>query len=157
MATSSRLSIALHALVYLDDPGAKPITSTEIARSVNTNPVVIRRVLARLAQAGLVSGGSGAAGGYRLARRATQITIWEAYQALRDQGPFALHPRAPNARCPVGRNILSGLLDVYGAAEAAMKDVLGATTVRSLRKKMALPARKNAPNFLRNRSAAAES
>jgi Rrf2 family protein len=137
MATSSRLSVAVHALVYLDDPGGRAITSTEIARSVNTNPVVIRRVLARLVRAGLVTGGSGAAGGYRLARPAGEITLWEAYQAVREQGPFGLHPRAPNVRCPVGRTILPKLIEIYGAAEGAMKSVLAATTVRSLSRKMA--------------------
>jgi Rrf2 family protein len=133
MPASSRLSIGVHALVMLDDPEAGPVTSTEIAGSVNTNPVVIRRVLARLAQAGLVAGGTGAAGGYRLARPATEITLWDVYQALREEGPFALHPRAPNARCPVGRQILPHLLDVYGAAESAMKQVLGTTTARCAR------------------------
>jgi Rrf2 family protein len=136
MATSSRLSVAVHALVMLDDQASDPITSGEIAGSVNTNPVVIRRVLARLVQAGLVAGGTGAAGGYRLARPASQITLWDVYQAMREQGPFALHPRAPNARCPVGKQIVPHLIEVYGAAEAAMKGVLGHATVRSLRQKM---------------------
>jgi Rrf2 family protein len=139
MASTSRVSMAVHALVMLDDPGAAPVTSAEIARSVNTNPVVIRRLLARLVQAGLVAGGTGAAGGYRLARPATDITCWDVYQALRDEGPFGLHPRAPNARCPVGRQILPQLIDLYGAAESAMKSVLGTTTVRGLRKKMGVP------------------
>src|SRR5438552_3460789 len=109
MPASSRYSIAVHALVMLDDARGQPLTSAYIARSVNTNPVVIRRVLARLAQAGLAAGGTGAGGGYRLARPAGEITLWDVYQAVREDSPFGLHPRAPNARCPVGRQIVPHL------------------------------------------------
>lgn len=137
MRPDSRLTVAVHALLLLDDAGTDRLTSGDIAESVNTNPVVIRRLLGRLMEAGLVAATKGAAGGYRLARPSSEITVWEVYQTMREEGPFGLHARAPNPRCPVGRHIQAGLQDLYGAAEAAMKSVLGHTTLRGLRKKLA--------------------
>jgi Rrf2 family protein len=137
MRPDSRLTVAVHALLLLDDAGAERLTSGDIAHSVNTNPVVIRRLLGRLMEAGLVAGAKGPTGGYRLARPSTEITIWDIYQTMREEGPFGLHARAPNPRCPVGRHIQAGLEDLYGAAESAMKTVLGHVTLRGLRKKLA--------------------
>ena len=137
MRPDSRLTVAVHALLLLDDAGAERLTSGDIAASVNTNPVVIRRLLGRLMEAGLVAATKGAAGGYRLARPSAEITVWDVYQTMREEGPFGLHARAPNPRCPVGRHIQAGLQDLYGAAESAMKSVLGNTTLRGLRKKLA--------------------
>lgn len=136
MSTNSRLSVAIHALVLLDDPQEERMTSEYIAGSVSTNPVVIRRLLAQLMNADLVVATKGAGGGYRLARPADRITLWDIYQALRDDGPFGLHRRPPNARCPVGRNIERHLSRLYDDAEDSMKTVLGATNLRALRRRV---------------------
>jgi len=134
VSSNSRLTVALHALVLLDDPDAEWVSSERIAGSIATNPVVVRRILARLVAAGLVEASKGAAGGYRLARPAARITAWDAYQALREDGPFGLHAGTPNARCPVGRNIGRQLRALYGEAEASMKDSLDGVSIRSLRR-----------------------
>ena len=57
MAANSRLTIAVHALAWLalaQRQGHDVLTSDQVAASVNTNPVIIRRCLGELRRAGLV-------------------------------------------------------------------------------------------------------
>jgi Rrf2 family protein len=132
MSLNSRYSVAVHTLLLLQDPDGDWVTSEWIAGSVNTNPVVIRRILARLVGSGLVEGRKGAAGGYRLLRPAREVTLWDAYEAMREEGPFGLHAAEPNPGCPIGRNIQRELVRVYAEAERAMRPVLERTTLRDL-------------------------
>lgn len=76
-----------------------------IARSVNTNPVVIRRLLGQLNHARLVVSQTGASGGTRLARCPNEINLSEVYKAVSCGEVFALPANAPNRDCPIGRNI----------------------------------------------------
>ncbi|MBV9496028.1 MAG: Rrf2 family transcriptional regulator, partial [Acidobacteria bacterium] len=49
MTQSSRFATAVHILTLLAGENEEPLTSDYIAGSVNTNPVVIRRLLGILA------------------------------------------------------------------------------------------------------------
>ena len=139
---TSRFSMALHALgmVALEgaQPRAKPITSETLARSINTNPVVVRRVLADLRRAGLIETRPGVGGGVLLARPASRISlrcVWEALEG-REQ-LFGRHPSGPNPHCPVARCMADYLEDLYGDAEAALKDSLGKVTLAQLQRDVA--------------------
>jgi Rrf2 family protein len=134
VSSNSRYSVALHALLLLTDAGDDWVTSEWIAGSVKTNPVVIRRILARLMEAGLVLGAKGAGGGYRLARPAKRITLWDVYLALRETGPFGLHANPPNPHCPIGACIEKELGRIYDEAEGAMAGVLGSRSLHGLRR-----------------------
>jgi len=59
-----RFTVAIHVLCLLAALHPKPVTSEFIAGSVNTNPVVIRRILAALRRAGLVKSQPGVSGGW---------------------------------------------------------------------------------------------
>ncbi|MFN7940317.1 MAG: Rrf2 family transcriptional regulator [Thermoanaerobaculia bacterium] len=133
MSANSRMTVAVHALTLLAEPGGKWCASDWIAASVNTHPVVVRRTLAALQAAGLVEGQAGAKGGYRLAIPGRRVTLADVYRAMRDEGPFGLHAHAPNPQCPVGRAIQKHLTRVYDAAETALEGSLRATTVAALR------------------------
>ena len=105
MTKSSRFVIATHTLALLANGGGEPITSEWIAGSVNTNPVVIRRILSMLAKAGLIATQEGAKGGARPARPAADIDLLAVYRAVEEGDLFASHPQPPNPDCPVGCNI----------------------------------------------------
>ncbi len=82
---NAQFTIAVFILAVLSkraDQGA--VTSQELADGFGTHAVVIRRVLARLAKAGLVKSQSGAGGGSILARPAQDITLRETYLAVDD-------------------------------------------------------------------------
>ena len=54
MKISSRFSIAVHILSILKNNPSSLCTSDYMAESVNTNPVVIRKIMSYLKQAGFV-------------------------------------------------------------------------------------------------------
>jgi Rrf2 family protein len=104
MAANSQFSMAVHVLTLLALSDGSNLKSDEIAASVNTNPVVIRRLLGQLANSGLVASQMGASGGSRLAIPADRIHLAEIYRAVCCGEIFALHG-APNRECPVGAHI----------------------------------------------------
>ena len=112
MAANSQFSMAVHILTLLARAGSENLKSEYVAGSVNTNPVVIRRILSQLGQAGLVASQTGASGGTRLVRDPGEISLCEIYNAVSCGEVFALHGKAPNQDCPVGRNIEAVLCDL---------------------------------------------
>lgn len=129
MAASCRFAFAIHVLAVLASRGHEGITSDVLAASVNTNPVVIRRLLSTLRKAGLISTRRGAGAGSTLSRPAGAISLDEIYRATEPAPSFAAHPHRPNARCLVGRNIAAVLTDIFGSARAALEEALGQRTL----------------------------
>jgi DNA-binding IscR family transcriptional regulator len=102
MSTSSRFAVAVHVLTLMAWADEESLKSEQVAESVNTNPVVIRRMLCELAESNLVISQTGAFGGSRLAREPEQITLLDIYHAVENPGVFSLHRHPPSPRCPVG-------------------------------------------------------
>ena len=121
--------MAVHILTLLAMAGEDNVKSEYIAGSVNTNAVVIRRVLSQLNQAGLVSSQTGAFGGARLARVPGEISLCEIYKAVSCGEVFALHAKAPNQDCPVGRNIQSVLCNLQKEIEKSVGERLKQITL----------------------------
>ncbi|MDD9717712.1 MULTISPECIES: RrF2 family transcriptional regulator [Dinoroseobacter] len=82
MKRNSRLSLALHTLSHMAGEPDRMRTSADIAEHAGTNPVVVRRVLGKLREAGLLTSEKGHAGGWRLARPPQDITLADVYLAL---------------------------------------------------------------------------
>jgi Rrf2 family protein len=110
----------------------EPLKSEQVAESVNTNPVVIRRMLCELAQADLVVSQTGAMGGSKLARKPGAITLLDVYRALEFRGVFSLHRQPPSPRCPVGVNIETVLSNVLEEVDSAVEKVLSEITIKDL-------------------------
>lgn len=129
---SSRFSIAVHIL-SVSSMSTAPCTSDYIAGSVNTNPVIIRRIIGSLKKAGLVYVKAGSGGTY-LGKPAHEITLLDVYRAVEvvDQDElFHMHPD-PNPDCPVGANIESTLRTVMHSAQTAMERELSEVTLAQL-------------------------
>jgi len=109
--------------------GDEPLKSEQVADSVNTNPVVIRRMLCELAEAGLVVSQTGSLGGSRLAGDPSKTTLLDVYQALECRGVFSLHRQPPSRDCPVGVNIETVLGDVLMEVDSAVEAVLAKITI----------------------------
>jgi Rrf2 family protein len=132
MAANSRLTIAIHALAWLalaQQRGRDQLTSDQVAASVNTNPVIIRRSLGDLHRAGLVRVRRGAGAGWSLARRPEDITVLEVYDAVAPEPLFAMHHTEPNLQCPVGRGIRPALHHLYSGAKQALRGELGGMSI----------------------------
>ena len=139
MTTSSRFTVAIHILTLLAFTGPEPCTSEYIAGSVNTNPVVIRRLLARLREVGLVASQGGPGGGWQLRRDPAAITLAEVFRAVEPSELFPLHAAEPNPRCPVGRNIQQALEATFRDARSALERDLERTTVAGLVARVSVP------------------
>jgi Rrf2 family protein len=129
MSTNSRFAVAVHVLSLMAWSGEEPLKSEQVAESVNTNPVVIRRMLLDLAQAGLVVSQTGSMGGSRLATDPAKTTLLDVYQALECGGVFSLHRQPPSRDCPVGVNIETVLGEVLQEVDTAVELVLKNITI----------------------------
>jgi Rrf2 family protein len=129
---NSRFAIATHVLTLLASSEGESLTSEYMASSVNTNPVVIRRVLGRLRDANLVRSHPGPGGGWHLARPARGITLRDVYRAVEGEGLFAMHASEPNPRCPVGTSIQEILIARFDDAQLAMEAALQRTRISHL-------------------------
>ena len=124
--------MAVHVLAVLAYKQGDRVTSSYLAASVNTNPVIIRRLLLTLQKAKLVDTSKGAGSGSRLERSPTRISLAEVYNAVEEEDAFTLPRRAPNKGCPVGQCIQDELERVFSSAENAMIEQLGRKTVADI-------------------------
>ncbi|WP_430782836.1 Rrf2 family transcriptional regulator [Actinoplanes sp. G11-F43] len=132
MAANSRVTIAAHALAWLElarRRGRPTLTSGEVAASVGTHPVIVRRSLGDLRRAGLVVARRGTGAGFALARPAEAITLLDVFDAVEAEPLLGLHAAEPDQRCPVGAGIRPVLTGVYDEATAAFRAVLAGRTV----------------------------
>ena len=121
--------MAVHVLAVLAYKEGDRVTSANLAGSVNTNPVIIRRLLLSLQRARLVETRKGAGAGSRLSRSPGRINLAEVYRAVEAVEPFASPSRKANAACPVGHCIRETLNRVFASAENAMERDLEKTTL----------------------------
>ena len=135
MQISSRFTVALHILTAIDQfSGDYKVTSDFLAGSIGTNPVIIRRLLGCLKDAGLITVPRGT-GGCALARPLQEITFLDVYRAVgavEEQQLFHFHEN-PNPECPVGRNIHALLGDKLEQVQKAMEDKMAQYTAADLR------------------------
>jgi len=135
MPRSSRFSVALHVLAHLVD-APEPQTSEHLAACVGTNAVVVRRTLAGLREAGLVTSSRGTGGGWLLARHAADITLRDVYAALDERLLVAVDVAGPRGASGGGCRIqqaVSGTLDEFlDDAEVLLAARLGRLTLAGL-------------------------
>lgn len=78
---NSDFCVAIHGLVYLNHK-ACVLSSEELADNICTNPVRVRKVMAKLKKAGLVETREGTDGGYRICKAPEDITLTQVANAL---------------------------------------------------------------------------
>ncbi|AKU15222.1 Rrf2 family transcriptional regulator [Luteipulveratus mongoliensis] len=135
MSANSRLTMAVHCLCWLElarRRGRTPLTSEEVAASLATNPVVVRRLLGELRRAGLVTASRGPGAGWSMTRPVEDVTMLDVHRALGEGPPFALHRNEPNQECPVGRGVRPALGEIYAGVDAALERELAAHTIEQV-------------------------
>ena len=138
MNVNSQFAVATHIMallggnsLYMQDSSCT--NSGIIAESVNTNPVVIRRILSKLKEANLVTSKPGPLGGSEITRHPSKINLRDIYSAVDEGGSlFHMHYGEPNPDCPVGGNIRASLKGTMEKAESSIKEVLSKTTLLEL-------------------------
>lgn len=134
MQISSRFTIAIHMLACMDVfRDEYKITSDFLASSINVNPVIIRKILSQLKEAGLIEVKRGP-GGAAIARPLEEITFFDVYRSvdcIEENTLFHFHEN-PNPECPVGKNIHRVLDDKLLRIQAAMEQELRAITLADM-------------------------
>jgi DNA-binding IscR family transcriptional regulator len=139
--------MAVHVLAVLAYKEGDRVSSSLLAASVNTNPVIIRRLLLVLQGAKLVETRKGAGFGSRLSRSPARINLGQVYRAVECDKSFAFSHRQPNLNCPVGHGIRTALEQVFASAREALERDLANTTlagiVESVKAAPVRPTRRN--------------
>lgn len=141
MQFSSRFTIAVHILLAVNEfDGQFKTTSNFLGNSVNVNPVIIRKTLGQLKDAGLVTVEAGV-GGASLAKEPKKITLWDIFCAVEDKKEDLFHfHENPNPDCPVGANIhavMDGRLRKFKRnLQKDLDDVTLQDLVKDLRKEL---------------------
>ena len=136
MTGNSRFAASVHVLSYLAYKAGAPITSAEIASSVDTNPVVIRRLLAALVKARLVTAQKGATGGFSLASAPDNISLLDIYRAVEPLTDHGVSRLAPNHKCFVGARIETILKTTFAKAQASFERELADVSIADLRRQL---------------------
>jgi Rrf2 family protein len=133
--TSLRFSTAVHVLLLLAhskaDSAERAAPSSVLAGSIGANPVVVRRVLASLAEAGLIQTRAGSSGGAWLARPAAKIRVSEIYAAM-EEAPAIGFRKKGNAACPVGNAAPGVICGLIQGMEKSVKTELSKLTLAQL-------------------------
>ncbi|WP_066307988.1 Rrf2 family transcriptional regulator [Bacillus sp. FJAT-29814] len=133
MSISSRFSVGIHILTLIEINKDGVSSSEYLARSVNTNPAVIRKIMGMLKKAGLIIVQPGIAGA-ELAKDLSDITLLDVYKAVnvvKDNELFTIHEN-PNPDCTVGRNIQHTIEPLFLSAQTAMEKVLENVTIEDV-------------------------
>jgi DNA-binding IscR family transcriptional regulator len=125
------LSGVLHVLLHLAEH-REPVTSEVLAKTMKTNPVVIRRIMAGLRDQRYIRSEKGHGGGWKLACDLSQVTLRDIYAALGSPSVFAISNRTESPGCPVEQAVNAALDQAFQAAEALLLSRLGQVTLAKL-------------------------
>jgi Rrf2 family protein len=132
MKRSSKLSVALHALVHLAQHNNAPLTSDVLAECLQTNPVVVRRTMGLLRENGLVTAFKGHGGGWQLAHTADAITIQQVSAALGEHLLIAINNDPGDEQCLIVRAVTEVMDDVVHQIELLLAERLSRMTLADL-------------------------
>jgi Rrf2 family protein len=131
MKRNSQLSGVLHVLLHMAERDG-PMTSDLLAKAMDTNPVVIRRIMAGLRDQGYVRSEKGHGGGWTLARDLSEVTLRDVYTAIGCPSLLAIGNRTESPGCFVEQEVNAALSHAFRDAEALLLSRLGGVTLASL-------------------------
>lgn len=131
MKQNSQLSDVLHVLLHMAE-GDGPVTSDRLAAAMQTNPVVLRRLMTGLREAGLVASSKGHGGGWMLSCPLERITLRDVHEALGAPRFVSLGFREDRPECLVALAVNEALGAAVRDAEALLLARLGAVTLAAL-------------------------
>jgi len=131
MKRDSRLSGVLHVLLHMAESNA-PLTSEQLAKAMQTNPVVIRRILGGLREAGFVHSEKGHGGGWTIACDPATISMLDIYDAIGRPRLMAMGNRTEAPGCLVEQAVNAALDTCFREAEALLLGRFGRVTLAAL-------------------------
>lgn len=131
MRQDNRLSCVLHVLLHMAEAGG-PMTSEALARALNTNPVVVRRLMGGLREHGYVHSEKGHGGGWTLSCQLDRVTLRDIYEALDAPRLFAIGNRSEETECLVEEAVNHAMSSVLADVKAQFLACFGQITLAAL-------------------------
>lgn len=131
MRNDSRLSRMLHVLLHMARHDG-PMTSEAIGAMLGTNPVVVRRTMAGLRDAGYVRSDKGHGGGWIIACDLERVSLLDVHRAVGGPRIFAIGNEHANPDCAVEQAVNAAVGDALRDAEALLVARLGAVSLAEL-------------------------
>ncbi len=129
-ADNTQFSIAVHILVGIAKH--EHVNTTQLAQSVNTNPIFIKRIVGKLAKSGLLLSSRGRNGGNCLAREASDISLLDVYRAVNAPNLFAIHQYETVASCSISSNIQQTLACVRDSLQNEIELRLNQLSIKDM-------------------------
>jgi Rrf2 family protein len=126
---NGRFATSLHILTLLAFKADEWLSSEYIAGSININPVLVRKEISNLREAGLVESREGKNGGTTLALPPSKILLSDVYKAVRQEMLLGRTKNSPNPDCVIGRQINHRLDELYTDVEQTLVQKLGKKTL----------------------------
>lgn len=121
MKYSVRLSDAVHILSYIEIFQDTDLSSGSIAKSVNTNPVRVRKFMGDLRKSNLIETQNGKADP-KLTKRVADISLYEIYKSVDKDSTLFHTDKNTEPNCPIGSNIQTVLEDAYGYLQQTVEE-----------------------------------
>ena len=133
---NQQFTFAVHIMTALAFSPDEVMDSQTLAASVNTNPVVVRRLLLALRRADLIETYAGKHGGARLRERPESISLMEIYDAVESRPVIPVNERKALKHCDVSCHMKSIMSSVAESTEQAVRKHLRGITLAQLVRKV---------------------
>lgn len=110
---NTRFATAIHILTLLAAQPEEWLNSEYIAGSINVNPVVVRREIGILNEAGLIITKKGKDGGVQLSKSSQKIFLSDIYNAVKNSEVLGKKNKNTNPDCPIGKQINEKLENLF--------------------------------------------
>lgn len=127
---NTRFATAIHIMTLLAESPQDWLTSEWMAGSISINPVIVRKELSILREAGLIVSRQGKEGGSQLARNAEEICISEIYLGVKNTEVLGKKNNNPNPTCPVGKEINDHLKSLFSETDQLVLNFLGTKSLK---------------------------
>ncbi|MEA5127850.1 MAG: Rrf2 family transcriptional regulator [Proteiniphilum sp.] len=127
---NTRFATAIHILTLLANFPDEWLSSDWIAGSININPVIVRKELSMLQNAGLVTSRKGKEGGSKLNKPSHGISLAEIYLSVKNSEVLGKKNLSPNPQCPVGKDINENLDKLFAETDQWVIDSLRHKTLK---------------------------
>lgn len=126
---NTRFATAVHILTLLGDNPGEWLSSDFIAGSINVNPVIVRKELIVLSDAGLTATRKGKTGGAQLNKPVNGILMSDIYLAVKNTEVLGKKNQHTNPKCPIGKQINEKLINLFNETDTVVIQFLAKKTL----------------------------
>ena len=133
---TSEFGIAVHALVYLNHK-ARTLSSEELAKNICTNSARVRKVMASLKKAGLVTTKEGIDGGYSFSLSPEKVSLRRISEAVNACFVSAAWRSGDiDMKCLIASGMADIMDGIYGELDTLCKNRLEQISVKDIDQKI---------------------